>query len=237
MSTYSNKTTNISNFHLMIDFNHVTVKYGNLSALNNIDFKLYKQDFLYIIGPNGGGKSTLVKSILNLVKPSAGTIDITTKKIGYLPQTLNSKSNFPITVSEVIYSGFNNQRLFVSKKDHELIDKWLIEMDLLDYKNEMMATLSGGQQQRVFFIRSIISNPEILILDEPTSALDPDFRTKFYKLIHKLNDEGMTIIFVTHDVNNLDCDNHILMYVDQEVKYFGSLKDFKSHNKGGHDHV
>jgi zinc transport system ATP-binding protein len=221
----------------MIDFNHVSVKYGNLTALKNIDFKLYKQDFLYIIGPNGGGKSTLVKSILNLVKPSAGTIDITTKKIGYLPQTLNSKSNFPITVSEVIYSGFNNQRLFVSKKDHELIDKWLIEMDLLDYKNEMMATLSGGQQQRVFFIRSIISNPEILILDEPTSALDPDFRTKFYKLIHKLNDEGMTIIFVTHDVNNLDCDNHILMYVDQEVKYFGSLKDFKSHNNGGHDHV
>src|SRR5690554_5590675 len=93
MSTYSNKTTNISNLPLMIDFNHVSVKYGNLSALNNIDFKLYKQDFLYIIGPNGGGKSTLVKSILNLVKPSAGTIDITTKKIGYLPDRKSTRLN------------------------------------------------------------------------------------------------------------------------------------------------
>lgn len=237
MQTYSKIIQKTSKKPLLIEFNNISVNYGDLVALENVNFKLHKNDFLYIVGPNGGGKSTLVKTILGLVKPKSGNITNKVASVGYLPQLLNRRTSFPITVSEVIYSGFLKQRLFISKKDQLIIDNWLLKMDLVGKKDEMMGNLSGGQQQRVFLIRALISNPELLILDEPTSALDPNFRKHFYDLITELNNEGTTIIFITHDVSNELNPNSYVMEVDRKIECFDSLKSFNEEPSGGHHHV
>lgn len=236
MQIYSDKTQPILKKPLAIELNKVYFNYGNYNALNNISFKLNKGDFLYIIGPNGAGKSTLVKILTNIVKPVSGTYNVYSNKLGYLPQTFNTKTDFPITVSEVIYTGFLKQNLLINKNNKKLIENWLEKMNLNNFYNEPMSSLSGGQQQRVLLIRSLISNPDILILDEPTSALDPEFRKEFYKIINKLNDEGMTIIFITHDVDELIKGDKLIMQIDREIQFFGLANDFNLKG-GGHSHV
>lgn len=237
MVIYLKETLKTSNLPLMIKFDNVTVNYGDLTALENITFNLYEKDFLYIVGPNGGGKSTLIKTILGLVKPMDGDIQINSKSIGYLPQTLNTKNFFPITVNEVIYSGFIKQKLIISKDDQKLIDRWLERMDLNNVQKKLIGELSGGQQQRIFLIRALISNPKILILDEPTSALDPNFRFQFYNLINELNEQGTTIIFITHDLSSELNQKSSVLEVDRTSKYYKSLKEYQLHYKGDHHHV
>ena len=103
------------------------MKFDDLIALNHINLNIYEGDFTYIIGPNGAGKSTLIKLITNVIKPSSGEAVVSTKSIGYLPQLLNQKPNFPITVNEVIYTGFKKQSLIMSKSDLSLINEWLLK--------------------------------------------------------------------------------------------------------------
>lgn len=236
MQIYSDKTLKILKKPLAIELDKVYFNYGDYNALKNISFKLSKGDFLYIIGPNGAGKSTLVKILTNIVKPDNGTYNIYSNKLGYLPQSLNTKTDFPITVAEVIYTGFLKQSIFISKEHKNTINTWLEKMDLIGYYNEPMSSLSGGQQQRVLLIRALISNPDILILDEPTSALDPEFRKEFYKIINKLNKEGTTIIFITHDVDELIKGDKLIMQIDREIQFFGLANDFNLKG-GGHSHV
>lgn len=236
MQIYSDKTLKILKKPLAIELDKVYFNYGDYNALKNISFKLSKGDFLYIIGPNGAGKSTLVKILTNIVKPDNGTYNIYSNKLGYLPQSLNTKTDFPITVAEVIYTGFLKQSIFISKEHKNTINTWLEKMDLIGYYNEPMSSLSGGQQQRVLLIRALISNPDILILDEPTSALDPEFRKEFYKIINKLNKEGTTIIFITHDVDELIKGDKLIMQIDREIQFFGLASDFNS-KIGDHYHV
>jgi len=189
----------------MITYQDVSVSFGKFNVLHDINFHLDKGDFLHIIGPNGSGKTTLVKLLVGLLKPTSGFIFINNDlQMGYLPQKLNSKTNLPMTVCEVIYSGFKKQRLVPTKADVKLIESWLITMEIPQLIHSSMLYLSGGQQQRVFLIRALISNPDLLILDEPTSALDPSFREKFYHLLYELQqNKGMTIIHVTHDLRML----------------------------------
>lgn len=231
--TYSNKTSKILKNHSILNINDLTINFDKIDVLNNINLSLNYGDFLYIVGPNGGGKSTLVKAILNLIKPSAGIVSLSTSNVGYLPQLVESKANFPITVKEVIYTGFKKQRLFIKKDEVSLINTWLDKLEMLEYNNHLFSNLSGGQKQRVLLIRALISNPDILILDEPTSALDPKFREYFYEVINELNKQGTTIIFITHDINNTFNENHLILEIDQEVKYFGNASNYQ----GGHKHV
>src|SRR5690554_1201454 len=156
MQIYSDKTLKILKKPLAIELDKVYFNYGDYNALKNISFKLSKGDFLYIIGPNGAGKSTLVKILTNIVKPVSGTYNIYSNKLGYLPQSLNTKTDFPITVAEVIYTGFLKQSIFISKEHKNTINTWLEKMDLIGYYNEPMSSLSGGQQQRVLLIRALI---------------------------------------------------------------------------------
>lgn len=224
--TYSSKTLKISKKPLA-NLHNITIKYGDIIALKNITFDIYAKDYFYIIGPNGAGKSTLIKLLTGLLKPSEGSFTIHTNSIGYLPQTLNSKPNFPITVNEVIYTGFKKQRLMMKKEDINLIDSWLKKMQIGSTGNKLMSTLSGGQQQRVFLIRALISNPELLILDEPTSALDPSFKSLFYNILQELNEKGTTIIFITHDINE-SLNNGKILYFDQSLEFIGSFQEYKA---------
>lgn len=205
----------------------MVVKYEDLTALKDINLEIYKNDYIYLIGPNGAGKSTLIKVLTGLLKTSEGNVFVGATSIGYMPQILNQKANFPITVNEVIYTGFKKQRLVMSKEDKALIQFWLNKMNIGDIGNKLMSTLSGGQQQRVFLIRTLISNPELLIFDEPTSALDPSFRHHFYDLIGELHAKGVTIIIITHDVND-SLQKGKIIYLDQTIEYYGSYEDYKN---------
>jgi len=222
----------------MITYENVSVSFGKFQVLHDVNFTLNKGDFLHIVGPNGSGKTTLVKLLVGLLKPTSGKITILADQKGYLPQKLNTKNNFPMTVREVIYSGFKHQRLIPTESDCQLVKKWLDIMEIPQLYNESMMYLSGGQQQRVFLIRALISEPELLILDEPTSALDPSFREKFYQLLYTLQQEKqMTIIHVTHDLTDAVKDDCLTMYVDQTVKFFGTYKAFHQFEHRGHHHV
>ncbi|MFU8793263.1 MAG: metal ABC transporter ATP-binding protein [Acholeplasmataceae bacterium] len=221
----------------MISFKDVSVSFGKFNVLHDVSFKINKGDFLHIIGPNGSGKSTLVKLLVGLLEPTTGQIEIANVQMGYLPQKLNTKPFFPMTVKEVIYSGFKHQKLVLSKHDHETIESWLELMNISDLKHRSMSYLSGGQQQRVFLIRALIAKPDLLILDEPTSALDPSFREKFYQMLYQMQqDNGTTIIHVTHDLTDAVKDNCLTMYVDQTIKFFGTYEQYHHFEHAGCDH-
>jgi zinc transport system ATP-binding protein len=221
----------------MIKYENINVSYGKFNVLSDISFRVNQGDFLHIVGPNGSGKTTLVKLLVGLLKPSSGSIRVQDVQMGYLPQKLNTKVNFPMTVREVIYSGFKNQKLIPSKADCELIKKWLEIMEIPQLFTESLSFLSGGQQQRVFLIRALISEPELLILDEPTSALDPSFREKFYQLLDDLHTKNhTTIVNVTHDLTDAVKDDCKIMYVDQTIKFYGTYKEFGEFEHRGHHH-
>lgn len=233
MQTYSNKTMKTSKKPLIANITQVSVKFDRLIALDHISFDVYQNDFIYIVGPNGAGKSTLIKVLTKLIKPSTGTFELYTENIGFLPQNLQVKPNFPITVSEVIYTGFKKQHLFITKEQKKLMKQWLDKMNIVHLENQMMSTLSGGEAQRVFLIRALINNPDLIILDEPTSALDPSFRTVFDDLLNELHKQGKTILLITHDLNHVLHDDRLVLHIDQKLVSFTHVKDYV----GGHHHV
>lgn len=217
---------------MIISAEHLKVEYGNSVVLSDIDFYVNKGDYLNIIGPNGSGKTTLIKILTNLQKPSQGKITIAPVVFGYLPQHLSESAQIPANVYEVL-------KLSNAKKpSDEAIKKLLSDMGMLDFMYQPMRKLSGGEQQRVYIIRALLSNPDVLILDEPTSALDPEFRKFFYAYIEKLNDQGMTIIHVTHDLSDGLRHGSRILELDQVVKFFGTFEQYQllGHKKGGHHH-
>lgn len=219
-------------YNMIISAEHLKVEYGNSVVLSDIDFYVNKGDYLNIIGPNGSGKTTLIKILTNLQKPSQGKITIAPVVFGYLPQHLSESAQIPANVYEVL-------KLSNAKKpSDEAIKKLLSDMGMLDFMYQPMRKLSGGEQQRVYIIRALLSNPDVLILDEPTSALDPEFRKFFYAYIEKLNDQGMTIIHVTHDLSDGLRHGSRILELDQVVKFFGTFEQYQllGHKKGGHHH-
>lgn len=222
----------------MININNLAVKFDNITILNNVSLAINKGELVHVLGPNGGGKTTLIKAILGLIKPQSGSITINTTKIGYLAQVNNVKKNFPSTVYEVIYSGFDKQTLLPNKHDLALMNEWLKDMNLEGFGKKQFFELSGGERQRVLLIKALIANPELLILDEPTTALDPNFRQKFYQLIQNFNAQGTTIIDITHDltISNLNCD-HKVLFLDREIKFFGRYCDYHQQFGGRDAHV
>ena len=219
-------------YNMIISAEHLKVEYGHSVVLSDIDFYVNKGDYLNIIGPNGSGKTTLIKILTNLQKPSQGKITIAPVVLGYLPQHLSQSAQIPANVYEVL-------KLSNAKKPtDEAIKKLLSDMGMVDFMYQPMNKLSGGEQQRVYIIRALLSNPDVLILDEPTSALDPEFRKFFYAYIEKLNDQGMTIIHVTHDLSDGLRHGSRILELDQVVKFFGTFEQYQllGHKKGGHHH-
>lgn len=214
----------------IVKFNNVSLYLDKTEIVKNIDFTINKGDFLNIVGPNGAGKTTLIKLMIKDLPISDGTLEILTKSLGYMSQKQLNHLNFPVTVCEFLYTGFKNQKIFISKADKSLMADWIKKMELEENTiNKPLSYLSGGELQRIYFIRSLISKPEILILDEPASALDPEFRSKFYNILKYLNEkEQMTIIHVTHDIGDEHMlDDSKLLYIDQDIKFYGSYLEFK----------
>lgn len=213
----------------IIEIQNLNAGYENKpDVLKNVSLTIYDNDFLGIIGPNGGGKTTLLKAILGLIQPGAGSITFyeNGKKanhinIGYLPQINQIDKKFPINVHEVILSGLTLRGKFIKRytaedkrKVHPIAEKMGVE-DLL---HRAVGELSGGQLQRVLLGRAIIDNPKLIILDEPSSYVDKLFETNFYKLLDEVNRE-IAIVLVSHDlgtiisqVKNIACVNQNLHY-------------------------
>ena len=212
----------------LIELREVTAGYGNKIALRNVTLDVLKNDFLGIIGPNGGGKTTLLKVILGLLPPISGTIrfydenvEVPSLKIGYLPQMSQIDKKFPISVREVISSGLSAEKpLFrpFNRSQRGRVDEVIVQMGLEELAGRAIGELSGGQLQRVLLGRSIVSRPQVLILDEPNSYVDKRFESRFYQLLEEINKES-AIILVSHDigtvltmVKNIACVNEILHY-------------------------
>lgn len=219
----------------MIKYENVYVTIDDVEILKDINITLEKGDFVHILGPNGGGKTTLIKLLANLLKPTSGNVFVDAESVGYLPQHFKARKNFPATVFEVIYSGFKKQYLIPKPSQVEVIKYWLKKMNIEDFSNKKIGDLSGGEQQRVYLVRALVRDPDLLILDEPTSALDPNFRVVFYKILDELSKGGMTILNITHDLdpNYLSCNHHVL-YIDRSVKFNGKYCDY--HQQFGGDH-
>ena len=185
----------------MITLKNVTFKYKNEIILDNINLEIEKKDYIAIIGPNGGGKTTLIKLILGLLKPTSGEIILNTKKIGYVPQYTNFSLDIPITILDVVLQGrLSKYKFFYTKEDKEIAKQKLKLVNMLEYKDKKISNLSGGERQRVLIARALASNPDVLILDEPTSAIDIKGQKEIYKILKELK---MTKIIISHDINIL----------------------------------
>lgn len=198
----------------IIEIDNVSFAYNAEAALKNINLQIHKGDYLGIVGPNGGGKTTLLKCILGLLKPQAGTIKLFNQdvkafkqwsRIGYVPQKVNFDPSFPSTVREVVAMGlFGKKGLFntLKKKDWEEVDKALEQVSMQKFSTRRINDLSGGQQQRVFIARALVSSPEVIFLDEPTVGVDIETRNQFFELLKKLNEElKLTLVLITHDID------------------------------------
>ncbi|MCR9011788.1 metal ABC transporter ATP-binding protein [Gabonibacter chumensis] len=189
----------------IIELRGISAGYEGRVVLQGVNLAVRKNDFIGIIGPNGGGKTTLLKIILGLIKPFSGEIIYYTSKqslFGYLPQNSRFDARFPIHVEEVVLSGLMSEKGIwksYSKEDRLKVDALLETYGMSAYRKTPIGDLSGGQMQRVFLCRAIISSPKILILDEPSTYVDTNFEKEFYGLLEKLN-KKMSIVMVSHDL-------------------------------------
>lgn len=205
--------------HTLINLDHVWLQYDKRPILHDICLQVNKGDFIAITGPNGGGKTTLLRIILRLLKPTKGTVQYFQNShptdrlpIGYLPQKTSIDSRFPILVQEVIASGLLVAKHLSRTQKKELIDDTISLMGLEQHAMHSIGELSGGQLQRTLLGRAIISRPEILILDEPLSYVDKHFEHQLYDLIAQLA-KDTTILLVSHDMSTISgmADRHIII--------------------------
>ncbi len=192
----------------LLEIKNLSAGYENQVVLENVSLDIFSNDFIGVIGPNGGGKTTLIKTVLGLVKPISGEINlhISKKNIGYLPQVNQIDKRFPITVFDVVRSGKADTALFSSfhknKQEKEKAESLLLEMGIPDLRNKSIGELSGGQMQRVFLCRALMNEPELLVLDEPSTYVDNNFEGELYLKLKELNDR-MAILLISHDVGTI----------------------------------
>ncbi|MCI6691424.1 MULTISPECIES: metal ABC transporter ATP-binding protein [unclassified Clostridium] len=214
----------------MIDIKNLCFSYTNKPPyiLNDISLNLPKGIYLSIVGENGSCKTTLIKLILGLLKPTSGSIEIDSNSIGYVPQRLDSfNSQFPITVKEVL--SCHKKTLKNNSID---IDSILKDVNMLDFKNRLLGMLSGGQQQRVLIARALMGNPDIIILDEPSTGVDENNQKEIYNILKKLNKENKkTIISIEHNLDiAINNSTHILRIENASTRLF-TVNEFIEYKK------
>lgn len=224
---------------MIFECKDVTLGYENKVVAKNLNFKIDQGEYLCVVGENGTGKSTLIKTLLGLIKPLNGEVIANVqgknhKGVGYLPQQTQAQKDFPASVWEVVLSGVlnNDHRCpFYNKKDKAEAEKNMEKLNILDLKKRCYRELSGGQQQRVLLARALCATDSVLILDEPVTGLDPAASMELYETIKDLNKkENVTIIMVSHDIKNaLNYATHIL-HLEQENDFFGTVEEYKKSN-------
>jgi zinc transport system ATP-binding protein len=215
-----------------INLEDVQLKIGNTLVLEDINLSVGQNEFIGIIGPNGGGKTSLLKIILGLLKPTKGkslifgkSAEANTSAVGYVPQQSEFTKEFPISVWDVVMMGrIGAKGMFsrTSKEDRIIVDEAIEMVNMNEFRSKTIGHLSGGQKQRVLIARALAIKPQILLLDEPTASVDTKTGQNVYELLHKLN-TSTTIVLVSHDmsaisryVKKIACLNKTLVYHDSK---------------------
>ncbi|MFW5645001.1 MAG: metal ABC transporter ATP-binding protein [Bacteroidota bacterium] len=216
----------------LVRLKNIYAGYGDTPILEAVNLEIKEDDFIGIIGPNGGGKTSLLKVILGLLKPWNGTIEYNfsenkndhKKYIGYLPQRSTIDNQFPISVIEVVLSGLISEKPFFKrykKQDFRMAEEMVEKYGLTAYKNTPVGELSGGQLQRVFLMRALISSPKLLILDEPDTFVDNRFEYELYENLKELNKE-IAILLVSHDIGTISSYIKTIACVNTQLHYHRS---------------
>lgn len=220
-----------SNDQELIRLSHVCVDYGYSPVLDNVNFEIHRGDFIAITGPNGGGKTTLLRVILKLLKPTCGSVEyfsdgriVKQLPIGYLPQKSRIDTRFPISVGEVVRSGLLGLPKRPAAENEERFRQTINLVGMDNLADRPIGELSGGQLQRTLIGRAIISDPEIVVLDEPLSYVDKTFERQIYKLMEDISRHS-TVVLVSHEMTYISAMASRHLIVDHEV-----------HECSGHHH-
>ncbi len=224
----------------IIELKDISFSYGTTPILKDVSLAIHKGDYLGIVGPNGGGKTTLLKIALGLLQPTEGEVLLFGQslsvfhdwtKIGYVPQKVDSfDPRFPVTVEEVVSMGlYGKKGLFrnLNRNDWKNVHESLSQVDMIKFKDRKISDLSGGQKQRVFIARALVHNPSVLFLDEPTVGVDAESEKQFYELLRKLNSEfDLTLALITHDIEIIVQEANEIACIDKTILYHGDPKRF-----------
>lgn len=232
----------------LIKCENLKIGYSNNKVLNKVNLEINNGEFICIVGNNGTGKTTLVKTLLRLTPAISGRIvyDHTVKNtMGYLQQNLQVNEDFPATVYEIVLSGCLSKmgyRMFYGKKEKELALSYMKELGILELKSMPFKRLSGGQQQRVLIARALCSTDKILFLDEPLKGLDFNASNQLFEIISHINKEyGVTIVMITHNIEIALKYISKIVYLDLGESFVGTPKEFLESEYakslvGGDDH-
>ena len=236
-----------------IRVDHLTFSYGRQPAVDDVSLTIEQGDFVGMIGPNGGGKTTLLRLFLGLLKPDAGSVLLlgappgeTRARVGYIPQETNLNKTFPVAVRDVALMGLSGRRGFGKRftgADYLKVDIMLERLGLSSVAHRSIGQLSGGQRQKVLLARAMVADPQMLFLDEPTASIDSAGADEIYEHLRLLNETGVTVILVTHNIGILSryvksvaCVNRSLYFhpdgkIDQESvnRTFGCQVDLIAH--------
>jgi len=210
----------------VIQFNDVSFGYDHLFTLKNISFVIHPGDFVGIIGPNGSGKTTILKLILGMLEPKLGSIEIFGRKpsdsyqqMGYVPQRLHLDPKFPISVMELVLTGRLSYLPWYGRyhqTDRDIALQALETVNIAELKDQQFGTLSTGQAQRALMARALAGQPELLILDEPTANVDPESSAEIHRILKELS-KKMTVVMVTHDLHTVIHDTQKVLCVHEGV--------------------
>ncbi|MGD8844707.1 MAG: metal ABC transporter ATP-binding protein [Desulfobacteraceae bacterium] len=215
----------------IIEIKNLDFAYNGEAVLKDVNLTIRQKDFVAIIGPNGGGKTTMLKLVLGLLKPVKGTVRVDGKLpqeaspcIGYVPQDVHTNRSFPITAVDVVLMGKLDPKKRLSRRsatNRRDALAALERMEMQAHAEKKIGALSGGQRQRVFIARALVTQPKLLLLDEPTASIDTKGQADFYRLLKELN-QDITVLVVSHDllvisryVKSVACVNKKLHYHDQ----------------------
>jgi zinc transport system ATP-binding protein len=215
--------------NIVAEINDLCFSYSGKEVLHNVDLVVKQGDFIAVVGPNGGGKTTLLKLIVGLLKPTRGAVRLASGKsakkgleIGYVPQQIDHNLSFPATALDVVIMGKHlpEQRLIFrrSRQDREDGLSALEKMGIAEFAERKISDLSGGQRQRVLIARALVTEPELLVLDEPTASIDSRGQTEFYQLLQGLNKE-LTILMVSHDLLSVSAYAKSVACVNRRLHY------------------
>ncbi|MDX9870966.1 MAG: ABC transporter ATP-binding protein [Clostridia bacterium] len=219
----------------VLSVKNLSVNYEHTQALSDVSLEVEEGEYLGIIGPNGGGKTTFLKAVLGLVAPSAGSIEVFGKppgragtKLGYVPQSTALDKNFPLTVLQAVLTGRLIPQLSFfhrySRTDRELAEGLLQQVGLSALENRLLGELSGGEFQKLLIARALAVQPKMLLLDEPTASVDAVSREQIYALLGELN-QTMTIVLVTHDLAAVATQARKAAHLSGRLVYHGEQKD------------